>query len=79
MKLSGKANVCSFSKTVRREWFSWLWAKRRFRMSLQKMSMPYEFSRREDAPPTFSTRDTTPRGTSTSMGMSRSVDLNWRR
>lgn len=37
---------------------TWLWANRRFRMSLQNMSIPYEFSRREDAPPTFSTRET---------------------
>uniref|UniRef100_A0A2M4DE98 Putative secreted protein n=1 Tax=Anopheles darlingi TaxID=43151 RepID=A0A2M4DE98_ANODA len=70
---SGNANNCSFSNTVRLEWFSCLCANRRFRMSLQKISIPYEFSPLELTPPTFSMRLTAPSGQSTTMTGSLSV------
>jgi len=54
----GNAYCWSFSNTSLREWFSCLWANRRLRMSLQNTSMPYAFSPLDEAPPTFSMRET---------------------
>ncbi len=49
----------------------------KYKQTLQNISMPYEFSPRLVAPPTFSTRVITPRGTSKINGGSWKNVLTW--